>query len=105
MQLSPSAHVDTFCRDNLPPGEQWPEFLFDLPELQYPQQLNCAVELLDSMIEQLGGDRRCLLTPDGSVWTYADVLYTANQKMEEHTSELQSRGHLVCRLLLEKKNI
>src|SRR5690625_6743412 len=79
MQLSPSAHVDTFCRDNLPPGEQWPEFLFDLPELQYPQQLNCAVELLDSMIEQLGGDRRCLLTPDGSVWTYADVLYTANQ--------------------------
>src|SRR5207253_1860025 len=23
---------------------------------------------------------------------------------EEHTSELQSRGHLVCRLLLEKKN-
>src|SRR5439155_12322775 len=25
-------------------------------------------------------------------------------KSEEHTSELQSRGHLVCRLLLEKKN-
>src|SRR5690625_6968030 len=27
----------------------------------------------------------------------------ANQRSEEHTSELQSRGHLVCRLLLEKK--
>src|SRR5690625_7817264 len=27
------------------------------------------------------------------------------QRSEEHTSELQSRGHLVCRLLLEKKNI
>lgn len=79
MQLSPSAHVDTFCRDNLPPDEQWPEFLFDLPELQYPQQLNCAVELLDSMVDQLGGDRRCMLTPDGSVWTYADMLRTANQ--------------------------
>src|SRR5690625_5710555 len=26
-------------------------------------------------------------------------------RSEEHTSELQSRGHLVCRLLLEKKNI
>src|SRR5690625_6663735 len=25
-------------------------------------------------------------------------------RSEEHTSELQSRGHLVCRLLLEKKN-
>src|SRR5690625_7038256 len=26
-----------------------------------------------------------------------------NDRSEEHTSELQSRGHLVCRLLLEKK--
>src|SRR5439155_478289 len=29
---------------------------------------------------------------------------TLNLRSEEHTSELQSRGHLVCRLLLEKKN-
>src|SRR5439155_15114680 len=28
---------------------------------------------------------------------------TATDRSEEHTSELQSRGHLVCRLLLEKK--
>src|SRR5439155_24629636 len=28
----------------------------------------------------------------------------ARERSEEHTSELQSRGHLVCRLLLEKKN-
>src|SRR5207253_10894506 len=28
----------------------------------------------------------------------------AAPRSEEHTSELQSRGHLVCRLLLEKKN-
>src|SRR5690625_5674070 len=28
---------------------------------------------------------------------------TLNARSEEHTSELQSRGHLVCRLLLEKK--
>src|SRR5439155_26947884 len=27
------------------------------------------------------------------------------RRSEEHTSELQSRGHLVCRLLLEKKNV
>src|SRR5207253_10927351 len=32
-----------------------------------------------------------------------DVPHPA-QRSEEHTSELQSRGHLVCRLLLEKKN-
>src|SRR5690625_6943974 len=28
---------------------------------------------------------------------------SASRRSEEHTSELQSRGHLVCRLLLEKK--
>src|SRR5690625_5512600 len=28
---------------------------------------------------------------------------SALERSEEHTSELQSRGHLVCRLLLEKK--
>ena len=33
-----TAHVDTFARDNLPPREQWPEFIFELPELQYPER-------------------------------------------------------------------
>src|SRR5690625_1062553 len=32
-------------------------------------------------------------------------LATPTSRSEEHTSELQSRGHLVCRLLLEKQNI
>src|SRR5690625_6791630 len=32
------------------------------------------------------------------------VAKSLNRRSEEHTSELQSRGHLVCRLLLEKKN-
>src|SRR5690625_5527966 len=32
----------------------------------------------------------------------ADIVFTC-VRSEEHTSELQSRGHLVCRLLLEKK--
>src|SRR5690625_6668696 len=31
-------------------------------------------------------------------------LFLYHGRSEEHTSELQSRGHLVCRLLLEKKN-
>src|SRR5690625_5704291 len=31
--------------------------------------------------------------------------YFRYPRSEEHTSELQSRGHLVCRLLLEKKDI
>src|SRR2546422_2199941 len=34
---------------------------------------------------------------------YAGVVVDRNARSEEHTSELQSRLHLVCRLLLEKK--
>src|SRR5690625_6467984 len=34
----------------------------------------------------------------------AELFSDCESRSEEHTSELQSRGHLVCRLLLEKKN-
>src|SRR5437870_8291707 len=34
---------------------------------------------------------------------HMDVVLATPERSEEHTSELQSRGHLVCRLLLEKK--
>src|SRR5690625_6602163 len=37
------------------------------------------------------------------VWNLVFSQFNHNRS-EEHTSELQSRGHLVCRLLLEKKN-
>jgi 2-aminobenzoate-CoA ligase len=45
--VNPSAHVDTFARDNLPPAHEWPELRFDLPALQYPARLNAASVLLD----------------------------------------------------------
>ncbi|HEY7223554.1 MAG TPA: AMP-binding protein [Micromonosporaceae bacterium] len=79
MSLSPSAHVDTFCRDNLPPRDEWPEFLFDLPGLHYPQRLNCAVELLDAVVQRLGPDRPCLLAPGQAPWTYGDLMRVSNQ--------------------------
>ena len=44
--LSPSAHVDTFTRDNLPPADQWPTLEFTIPDVQYPERLNAAAELL-----------------------------------------------------------
>src|SRR5690554_7158041 len=40
----------------------------------------------------------------GGGMALAAILAEANIRSEEHTSELQSRPHLVCRLLLEKKN-
>src|SRR5437660_5835481 len=46
---------------------------------------------------RLRGNRR------GSRTARRDGAHPARVRSEEHTSELQSRGHLVCRLLLEKK--
>src|SRR5215813_5715445 len=78
MELSPSAHIDTFCRDNLPPRDLWPELRFDLPELRYPDRLNCAQVLLDVTIARYGADRPALCTPT-ETWTYGDLLRHANQ--------------------------
>src|SRR5207253_5309431 len=49
--------------------------------------------------------RKPLAAGTGSVSSQLRVFATlfAHTRSEEHTSELQSRGHLVCRLLLEKK--
>src|SRR5215216_7696157 len=42
--------------------------------------------------------------PDTSIRAFRDQVLEAVDRSEEHTSELQSPDHLVCRLLLEKKN-
>lgn len=86
-RLSPSAHVDTFCRDRLPPAQQWPEFVFDLPELHYPQRLNAATALLDAAVAGHGADRPCLLSAD-ETWTYGDVLARANRIAHVLTADL-----------------
>jgi 2-aminobenzoate-CoA ligase len=74
-----SAHVDTFARDNLPPRELQPEYLFDLPGLDFPGQLNCATELLDKRVAAGEGERPCVQAPGGPRWTYADLLDHANR--------------------------
>jgi 2-aminobenzoate-CoA ligase len=77
--LDPSAHLDTFARDSLPPRELWPEMPdFGRPELQYPKRLNAAVELLDRMVEGGFGNRPCIKTPVAT-WAYANLLEKANQ--------------------------
>ena len=73
-----SGYVDTFANDNLPPREEWPELVFDLPELQYPERLNAAKALLDDMAEGEAGDRPCVYGEHG-VWSYRDLLEKANQ--------------------------
>ncbi|HWH83152.1 MAG TPA: benzoate-CoA ligase family protein [Burkholderiaceae bacterium] len=73
-----SAHIDTFARDRLPPPEQQPEFVFELPGLQFPQQLNCAAELLDRAVAEGRSERVCIRAP-GLRWTYAELQRCADR--------------------------
>jgi 2-aminobenzoate-CoA ligase len=90
MELSPSAHADSFCRDRLPPSSLWPELRFDLPELRYPDRLNCAQRLLDDAVERWGPDRPCLLTP-AEQWTYGELQQRANQVAQVLTEDFGIR--------------
>ncbi|MDP5334851.1 MAG: AMP-binding protein, partial [Paracoccaceae bacterium] len=68
--LGPSAHVDTFTRDNLPPPAQWPDLL--LKGFDYPERLNAAVELTDAMVARGFGDRTALIG-NGRRRTYKEL--------------------------------
>ncbi|MEO7365121.1 MAG: AMP-binding protein [Sphingomicrobium sp.] len=59
---------DRFVENRLPPPDQLPDFRFDLPELQYPERLNAAADLLK------GGapDALAIINANGR-WTYADL--------------------------------
>src|SRR5690554_7137755 len=49
-------------------------------------------------------NRKFRATRDNNLFIAVKYHIYADFRSEEHTSELQSRPHLVCRLLLEKKN-
>jgi len=72
--------MDTFARDNLPPRDQWPV----MSEMNYPPQLNAAVELLSGA----SADRPCVLSDE--TWTYA---------------ELRSRAEGVARALVDEHGL
>ena len=76
----PTAHVDTFIRDNMPAPDLWPEMDYSvLPELAaYPARMNAAVELLDKQVAAGFSEKPALMFGD-DVWTYADLLDRANR--------------------------
>src|SRR2546430_14143285 len=90
MRLSDSAPLDPFCRARLPPLDQWPEFRFDLPELNYPERLNCAAELLDVTAARDGADRPCLLSST-ETWTYGETVRRTNQLARVLTERSEER--------------
>ncbi|MBB5693385.1 benzoate-CoA ligase family protein [Muricoccus pecuniae] len=85
--FAPSAHLDSFPRDNLPPREQWPELLFDLDDYRYPTRLNCAVELLDRNVERGRGDHPAIITPEETL-TYRQLQERVNRICNVLTREL-----------------
>lgn len=87
MELNITAHQDTFTRDHLPPQELWPILEFTLPELQYPARLNAATALIDDAVEAFGADRPALLAPDGTSWSYGELLKHANQVAQVLTED------------------
>jgi 2-aminobenzoate-CoA ligase len=84
---SHTAHVDSFARDNLPPREQWPEFVFSRPELQYPARLNCVTNFLDRWVEQGRGDHPCIFSPQVS-YTYRELQALVNRIANVLTDKL-----------------
>src|SRR5439155_13343227 len=87
------------CRLSLCHGASWRMGIGGPPQLCEPR---------DERVRGDGGADTgpVALRRRGHVWDYRSL---GNRRLcprcrsEEHTSELQSRGHLVCRLLLEKK--
>jgi 2-aminobenzoate-CoA ligase len=83
-----SAHLDSFARDNLPPRAQWPDMVFPLPELHYPERLNCATVFIDRHVAEGRGDRLAVCAPDGTRWTYAQLAAQVNRIANVLTGEL-----------------
>ena len=74
-----SAHVDQFVRQRLPPADLWPRMdRSGVPEVAYPDRLNCASELLDRWIGAGAGDR-IVFHHAGGAWSYRRLFETANR--------------------------
>ncbi|MCD2167153.1 benzoate-CoA ligase family protein [Comamonas koreensis] len=82
-----TAHIDRFAATHLPPPELQPEYHFDLPELQFPERLNCAAELLDRHVAEGRGERLCLQA-QGVRWTYAELQAQANRIANVLTTQM-----------------
>jgi len=82
-----SAHVDTFARDHLPAAEQQSEYLFNLPELRYPERLNCVSTFVDDWLGAGHGDRDCLISPTDRL-SYAALAERINRIANVLTRDL-----------------
>lgn len=74
--LGPTAHTDSFSRDNLPASDLWPDFL--LEGFEYPEILNVGYELTDAMVDRGFGDNTALIG-NGRRRTYKELTDWTNR--------------------------
>ena len=74
--LGPTAHLDSFTRDRLPPPGDWPEIR--LTGFDYPERINVGVELTDRMVARGFGDRTALIG-NGRRRTYKELADWSNR--------------------------
>jgi 2-aminobenzoate-CoA ligase len=71
-------NYDRFVLDRLPPQEEWPEFIFNIPEVSYPEYLNATVELLDNAILENYGNHTAMIGSEIR-WSYSEFSEIVNQ--------------------------
>lgn len=74
--LGPSAHTDTYTRDNLPPADSWPTFLTE--NFNYPEHINVGSILTDAMVDKGFGDNVALIG-NGRQRTYKELADWTNR--------------------------
>jgi 2-aminobenzoate-CoA ligase len=88
-EQAPSAHVDSFARDRLPPRHLWPA-MPGLEALGYPPRLNAAAALLDDRVAAGDGERTALIFPSGR-WSYRELMERSNRIASVLVHELELR--------------
>src|SRR3712207_7193271 len=84
-----------------------PERASDPPPMQAAKILGSLMLVMIKVIAAVDFPKRTLITSNGDMLESPidrEMIIKQTSRSEEHTSELQSRQYLVCRLLLEKKN-
>ncbi len=68
-----TAHKDTFVLDRLPAKSDWPELLFSIPEVRYPEKMNAAIDLMKAL------PNRTAIQSLHKTWTYGQVDVASNK--------------------------
>lgn len=96
-----SGHVDSFCRDNLPPADQWPDLRIAEASLSYPERMNVSHDFIDRHVVE-GHGARIAIIGEGIEWTYSDLAERVNRIANALVRDLDLKpGH---RVLLRAPN-